>query len=58
MVGNLIQFTVVPTSREFEFSDDYIIERFLSFGNEVFKKIADSLMILRDLKKEIKFAID
>lgn len=58
VVGNFIQFTVIPTSREFEFNDDYIIERFLSFGNEAYKKFADAMIVLKNLRKEIKSAID
>lgn len=58
VVGNFIEFTVIPTSREFEFNDDYIIARFLSFGDQKYKKFADTMLTLKDLRKEIKSVIN
>ena len=49
---------VIPTSREFEFNDEYIIERFLSFGDKEFKRFADTMLVLKELRKEIRGVMD
>lgn len=44
---------MIPILREFEFNNDYIIERFLSFGDQKSQELAEAIKRLKNYQNRI-----